>query len=293
MNIEHLEDRLREYGMLMRLHRPIGIYLLLWPTLWALWLAGNGQPPRGTVLVFVLGVVLMRSAGCVMNDLADRDFDPHVARTRDRPLAAGRVQPGEALILAAALSLLAFALVLTQNALTIKLSFVGLALTASYPFMKRLHPLPQLHLGVAFGWGIPMAYAAVTDSLPLAAWLLLLGNVLWSTIYDTQYAMVDREDDLKVGVKSTAILFGERDKRIIGYLQLALLIVLLAVGLLTGRGWIYYLGLFTAAWFALYQQYLIRNREPTECFKAFLNNNGFGLAIFCGLLLDYLPTSLA
>ncbi len=293
MTIEHLEDRLREYALLMRLHRPIGIYLLLWPTLWALWLAGGGQPPSGVVLVFVLGVVLMRSAGCVMNDLADRDFDPHVARTRDRPLAAGRVKPGETLVLAAALSLLAFALVLTQNALTVKLSFVGLALTASYPFMKRLHPLPQLHLGAAFGWGIPMAYAAVTDSLPPAAWLLLLGNVLWSAIYDTQYAMVDREDDLKVGVKSTAILFGERDKRIIGYLQLALLIVLVVVGLLAGRGWIYYLGLFTAAWFALYQQYLIRNREPAECFKAFLNNNGFGLAIFCGLLLDYLPAGPA
>ncbi len=293
MTIEHLEDRLREYALLMRLHRPIGIYLLLWPTLWALWLAGGGQPPSGVVLVFVLGVVLMRSAGCVMNDLADRDFDPHVARTRDRPLAAGRVKPGETLVLAAALSLLAFALVLTQNALTVKLSFVGLALTASYPFMKRLHPLPQLHLGAAFGWGIPMAYAAVTDSLPPAAWLLLLGNVLWSAIYDTQYAMVDREDDLKVGVKSTAILFGERDKRIIGYLQLALLIVLVVVGLLAGRSWIYYLGLFTAAWFALYQQYLIRNREPAECFKAFLNNNGFGLAIFCGLLLDYLPAGPA
>ena len=289
MTIERLEDRLREYALLMRLHRPIGIYLLLWPTLWALWLAGEGQPPRGVVLVFVLGVVLMRSAGCVMNDFADRDFDPHVARTRDRPLAAGRVKPGEALVLAAALSLLAFALALTQNALTVKLSFVGLALAVSYPFMKRLHFLPQIHLGAAFGWAIPMAYAAVTDSLPPAAWLLFLGNVLWSTAYDTQYAMVDREDDRQIGVKSTAILFGEWDKRIVGYLQLALLGVLVMVGLLAGRGWIYYLGLFAAAWFALYQQYLIRNNEPTECFRAFLNNNGFGLAIFCGLLLDYLP----
>ena len=293
MTIERLEDRLREYALLMRLHRPIGIYLLLWPTLWALWLAGGGQPPRGIVLVFVLGVVLMRSAGCVMNDLADRDFDPHVARTHDRPLAAGRVKPGEALVLAAALGLLAFALVLTQNALTVKLSFIGLALAVSYPFMKRLHALPQFHLGAAFGWAIPMAYAAVTDSLPPIAWLLFLGNVLWSAIYDTQYAMVDREDDRRIGVKSTAILFGERDKRIIGYLQLALLGVLVGVGLLAGRGWIYYLGLFVAAWFALYQQYLIRNREPAECFKAFLNNNGFGLAIFCGLLLDYLPAGAA
>lgn len=289
MTIEHLENRLREYAMLMRLHRPIGIYLLLWPTLWALWLAGNGQPPRSIVLVFVLGVVLMRSAGCAINDLADRDFDPHVARTRDRPLAAGRVTPSEALILVAVLCLLAFALVLTQNKLTIQLSFIGLILAISYPFMKRLHPLPQVHLGAAFGWSIPMAYAAVTNSLPPIAWLLFLGNVLWSVIYDTQYAMVDRKDDLKIGVKSTAILFGERDKRIIGYLQLALLLVLVVVGLLAGRGWIYYLGLFAAAWLALYQQFLIRDRIPDACFKAFLNNNAFGLVIFCGFLIDFLP----
>ena len=289
MTIERFENRLWEYAQLMRLHRPIGIYLLLWPTLWALWLASHGQPPRGVVLVFVLGVALMRSAGCVMNDIADRDFDPHVARTRDRPLAAQRVKLSEAIGLAASLCLLAFALVLTQNALTIQLSFVGLALAVSYPFMKRIHSLPQAHLGAAFGWAIPMAYAAVTGQLPLVCWLLFLGNVLWSVIYDTQYAMVDREDDRKIGVKSTAILFGEQDKRVIGYLQLALLAVLVGIGLLTGRGWIYYLGLLVAAWFALYQQYLIRDRKPDECFKAFLNNNAFGLIIFCGLLLDYLP----
>jgi len=287
--IENFENRLREYAQLMRLHRPIGIYLLLWPTLWALWLAGNGQPPRGVTLVFVLGVILMRSAGCVMNDIADRDFDPHVARTRDRPLAAGRVSLGEAVGLLAALCLLAFGLVLTQNLLTIQLAFIGLALALSYPFMKRFHSLPQAHLGVAFGWGIPMAYAAVSDALPLVCWLLFFGNVLWSVIYDTQYAMVDREDDLKIGVKSTAILFGKRDKQIIGYLQLALLVLLIGIGLLNGRGWIYYLGLFVAAWLALYQQFLIRDRKPEECFKAFLNNNAFGLIIFCGLLLDYLP----
>ena len=287
--IENFENRLREYAQLMRLHRPIGIYLLLWPTLWALWLAGNGQPPRGVTLVFVLGVILMRSAGCVMNDIADRDFDPHVARTRDRPLAAGRVSLGEAVGLLAALCLLAFGLVLTQNALTVQLAFIGLVLVLSYPFMKRFHSLPQAHLGVAFGWGIPMAYAAVSDALPLVCWLLFLGNVLWSVIYDTQYAMVDREDDLKIGVKSTAILFGKRDKQIIGYLQLALLVLLIGIGLLNGRGWIYYLGLFVAAWLALYQQFLIRDRKPEECFKAFLNNNAFGLVIFCGLLLDYLP----
>jgi len=289
MNVERFENRLREYGSLMRLHRPIGIYLLLWPTLWALWLAGDGHPPRGAVLVFVLGVALMRSAGCVMNDIADRKFDPHVARTRDRPLAAGRVRLGEAVGLALVLCLLAFALVLTQNALTVQLSFVGLALAATYPFMKRFHHFPQFHLGAAFGWGIPMAYAALTGTLPPIAWLLFLGNVIWSAVYDTQYAMVDREDDLKIGVKSTAILFGQHDKRIIGYLQLLLLVVLVAVGGLADRGWLYYLGLMTAAWLALYQQYLIRDRDPAECFKAFLSNNGFGLIVFCGLLLDYLP----
>jgi 4-hydroxybenzoate polyprenyltransferase len=293
MNIDRFEERLREYGLLMRLHRPIGIYLLLWPTLWALWLAGHGQPPASIVLVFVLGVTLMRSAGCVMNDIIDRDLDPHVARTRDRPLAAGRVTLGEAACVAATLVLLAFALVLTRNALTIQLSFIGLALTVSYPFMKRLHPLPQIHLGAAFGWAIPMAYAAVSNELPLMAWLLFLANVLWSVIYDTQYAMVDREDDLKIGVKSTAILFGERDKQIIGYLQVALLALLMGIGLLSGRGAIYYLGLLAAGWLALYQQYLIRNRKPEECFKAFLNNNAFGLAVFCGLLLDFLPAASA
>ncbi len=293
MTIEPVENRLREYALLMRLHRPIGIYLLLWATLWALWLAGHGQPPKGVVLVFVLGVVLMRSAGCVINDIADRKFDPHVARTRDRPLAAGRVRPGEAVGLAVILCLLAFALVLTQNTLTIQLSFIGLALTVSYPLMKRFHHFPQLHLGAAFGWGIPMAFAAVTNTLPLLAWLLLLANVLWSAIYDTEYAMVDREDDLKIGLKSTAIRFGERDKQIIGYLQLALLLLLVVIGLLSGCGGFYYLGLFIAAWLALYQQYLIRDRNPEECFKAFLNNHPFGLVIFCGLLLDFLPKSVA
>ena len=289
MTIELIEDRLREYALLMRLHRPIGIYLLLWATLWALWLAGAGQPPQGTVLVFVLGVVLMRSAGCVINDIADRDFDPHVARTRDRPLAAGRVTLAEAVALAVILCLLAFALVLTQNTLTIQLSFVGLALAVSYPLMKRVHHFPQFHLGAAFGWGIPMAYAAISNTLPPVAWLLFLANVLWAAIYDTEYAMVDREDDLKIGLKSTAIRFGEWDKRIIGYLQLTLLFLLVGIGLLNGCGGFYYLGLLIAGWLALYQQYLIRDRKPDDCFKAFLNNNAFGLAIFCGLLLDFLP----
>jgi 4-hydroxybenzoate polyprenyltransferase len=293
MNIDRFDDRLCEYALLMRLHRPIGIYLLLWPTLWALWLAGQGQPPQGVALVFVLGVVLMRSAGCVMNDIADRHFDPQVTRTRDRPLAAQRVTLGEAAGLATTLALLAFLLVLTQNALTVQLSFVGLALAVSYPFMKRLHSFPQIHLGAAFGWAIPMAYAAVSNELPLMAWLLFLANILWSVIYDTQYAMVDREDDLKIGVKSTAIFFGERDKQIIGYLQLALLALLALIGLLSGRGVIYYLGLLIAGGLALYQQYLIRDRKPEDCFKAFLNNNAFGMAVFCGLLADFLPASSA
>ncbi len=293
MNIDRFDDRLREYALLMRLHRPIGIYLLLWPTLWALWLAGQGHPPQGVTLVFILGVILMRSAGCVINDIADRNFDPHVARTRDRPLAARRVTLYEALGVALLLALLAFLLVLTQNALTVQLSFIGVALAASYPLMKRLHSLPQVYLGAAFGWGIPMAYAAVSNELPLIAWLLFLANILWSVIYDTQYAMVDRQDDLKVGVKSTAILFGERDRQIIGYLQLALLALLALIGLLSGRGAIYYLGLFIAAWLALYQQYLIRDRQPEGCFKAFLNNNAFGMAVFCGLLVDFLPASAA
>lgn len=293
MTIDRFENRLREYALLMRLHRPIGIYLLLWATLWALWLAGNGQPPQGTVIVFVLGVVLMRSAGCVINDIADRNFDPHVARTRDRPLAAGRVSLGEAVGLAGALCLLAFALVLTQNPLTIQLSFVGLALAVSYPLMKRFHHFPQFHLGAAFGWGIPMAYAAITDAVPPVAWLLFVANILWAAIYDTEYAMVDREDDLKIGLKSTAIRFGDWDKRIIGYLQLTLLFLLVGIGLLTGRGGFYYLGLLVAGWLALYQQYLIRDRKPEACFNAFLNNNPFGLAVFCGLLLDFLPKSVA
>ncbi|PIE82680.1 MAG: 4-hydroxybenzoate octaprenyltransferase [Candidatus Contendobacter odensis] len=289
MNIDSFENRLHEYMSLMRLDRPVGIYLLLWPTLWALWLAGQGQPPQSVVLVFILGVIIMRSAGCVINDIADRDIDRHVTRTHNRPLAAGRIHRHEARILFAVLCLLAFALVLTQNILTIQLSFVGLALAISYPFMKRFHHLPQIHLGVAFGWSIPMAYAAVTGHVPAHAWLLFMCNALWSVIYDTQYAMVDRQDDLKIGVKSTAILFGRQDKRIIAYLQMLLLALLMLVGLLTERGGLYYLGIATAACFALYQQFLIRNREPADCFKAFLNNNSFGMAVFCGLLLDFLP----
>ena len=289
MNLIQLENRLREYALLMRLDKPIGAFLLLWPTLWALWLAGQGQPAKGVVVIFVLGVFLMRSAGCVINDIADRNFDPYVARTQQRPLAAQRLTVREAVVVFIALCLTAFALVLRLNTLTVLLSLPALALATSYPFMKRFHHLPQVHLGAAFGWSIPMAFAALTGGIPLLAWLLFAANVVWSVVYDTMYAMVDRDDDLQVGAKSTAILFGARDRQIIGRLQLLLLALLVLVGITGGLGWAYYTGLFAATWFALYQQYLIRNREPSQCFKAFLNNNWFGLIIFCGIVLDFLP----
>ena len=284
-------DHLREYALLMRLDKPIGTFLLLWPALWSLWLAGEGQPAQDVVIIFLLGVFLMRSAGCVINDIADRNFDPFVARTRERPLAARRVSVREALCLFIGLCLAAFALVLLLNTLTILLSLVGVALAASYPFMKRFHSLPQAHLGVAFGWAIPMAYAALTDALPFEAWLLFAANIVWSIVYDTMYAMVDREDDLKVGVKSSAIWFGANDKLVIGRLQIVLIALLVSVGIAADLGWIYYFGLFAAAWFALYQQYLIRDRQPANCFKAFLNNNWFGLTVFCGILIDFLPAA--
>ncbi len=289
MNLIQLENRLHEYALLMRLDKPIGAFLLLWPTLWALWLAGQGQPAKGVVVIFVLGVFLMRSAGCVINDIADRNFDPYVARTRQRPLAAQRLTVREAVVVFIVLCLAAFALVLRLNTLTVLLSLPALALAISYPFMKRFHHLPQVHLGAAFGWSIPMAFAALTGGIPLLAWLLFAANVVWSVVYDTMYAMVDRDDDLQLGTKSTAILFGTRDRQIIGRLQLLLLALLVLVGITGGLGWAYYTGLFAATWFALYQQYLIRNREPSQCFKAFLNNNWFGLIIFCGIVLDFLP----
>lgn len=288
-----LKDRLYQYYILTRLHKPIGIFLLLWPTLWALWLAAEGWPPLPILLVFVLGVILMRSAGCVINDYADRGFDRHVERTRDRPLAAGRVRPGEALMLFTLLSLVAFALVLTQNRLTIYLSFVALLLAAFYPFTKRFTHLPQLVLGAAFGWAIPMAFAAVTGTVPKLAWLLFTVNVIWSTAYDTQYAMVDRDDDLKIGIKSTAILFGEADRGMIAVLQLLVLAGLVLVGRLAELGLYYYLGLLVAAGLVLYQQYLIRNRARSGCFQAFLNNSWFGGAVFAGIFLHYLAAGAA
>ncbi len=283
-----MKDRLIQYAYLMRLNKPIGIYLLLWPTLWALWLSGQGRPDLLVVSVFVAGVVLMRSAGCVINDYADRHFDPHVARTKDRPIAAGRVRPREALALFAGLCLLAFALVLLMNRLTVYLSLVAVLLAATYPFMKRYTHLPQVFLGAAFGWAVPMAFAAQTGELPRAAWLLFVATVLWATAYDTMYGMVDREDDFKIGVKSTAILFGDADRIVIGVLQVLALLALVLVGPAAGLTGYYYFGLLLAAGLALYQQFLIRERIPQRCFKAFLNNNWFGAVVFSGIVLDYL-----
>ena len=280
-------QRLRQYILLMRLDRPIGIFLLLWPTLWALWIAAKGIPDHWVATVFVLGVILMRSAGCVINDYADRDIDRHVERTSNRPLTAGRVTEKEALLLFAVLSLVAFGLVLTLNRLTILLSFVGAALVASYPFMKRYTYLPQAYLGLAFGWSVPMAFAAQTGEVPTVAWLLLIATVLWATAYDTIYAMIDRPDDLKIGVKSTAILFGTADRIIIAIIQGMTLLVLLIVGLQLELGRGYYAGLGVALLLMCYQQYLIQNRDGMKCFRAFLNNNWVGVAVFAGIALHY------
>ena len=286
--MKFLAQRLLQYIYLMRLHRPIGILLLLWPTLWAIWIAGNGKPDIQVFIVFVLGVVLMRSAGCVINDYADREIDPHVQRTKDRPMATGQVSTREALILFTVLCLTAFALVLLMNRLTILLSLIGVTLAASYPFMKRYTHLPQLYLGASFGWAVPMAFAAQTGDVPRVAWLLFIATILWATAYDTMYGMVDREDDLKIGVKSTAILFGESDKAMIGLFQVLLFASLLLVGSEAGLHSYYYLGLLLAAGLAVYQQYLIRDRDPALCFKAFLNNNWFGALVFAGIALEYM-----
>jgi 4-hydroxybenzoate polyprenyltransferase len=280
-------ERLRQYALLMRLHRPIGIYLLLWPTLWALWIAGQGQPNLQTVLIFILGVVLMRSAGCVINDYADRRIDPKVRRTRDRPLATQTVSETEAIILFIVLCLLAFGLVLLTNPLTILLSIIAVLLAMSYPFMKRYTYWPQAHLGLAFSWAIPMAFAAQTGTIDTLAWWLLAINILWTIAYDTLYAMVDREDDLLIGVKSTAILFGRSDKIVIGILHAITLLLLVWLGWQISFGMIYYLGLLAASGLAIYQQWLIKNRDPAKCFQAFLNNHWLGACIFVGIAGDY------
>lgn len=287
MNTPLQTNRWLPYIRLMRLDKPVGIYLLLWPTLWAVWIAADGNPSWWIVLVFVLGVVLMRSAGCVINDYADRHIDNKVERTRERPLTSGQVTEKEALILFTALALCAFMLVLTLNKLTIILSLGGVLLAASYPFMKRYTHLPQAYLGAAFGWAVPMAFAAQTGQLEPRLWWLFLATLLWALIYDTMYAMVDREDDLKIGVKSTAILFGQYDRLIIGLLQLSMLAVLLLVGQSFELGAIYYGSLGITAVLMVYHQWLIRRRDRPSCFKAFLHNHWIGLVIFLGIVLDY------
>jgi 4-hydroxybenzoate polyprenyltransferase len=272
----------------MRLDKPIGILLLLWPTLWALWISSNGQPNWIIVWIFVLGTVLMRSAGCVINDYADRDFDPHVERTRNRPLAAGLVSKKEALALFAVLILLSFLLILRLNTLTLQLSVAAVFLAASYPFTKRFFTIPQAYLGIAFGFGIPMGFAAQTGAVPAVAWTMLAANVFWAIAYDTEYAMVDRDDDLRIGIKTSAITFGKYDILAVMLSYGATLAILAGVGFKLGMGWTYYCGLLGAAGIAAYHYTLIRNREREKCFKAFLHNNWFGAAVFGGILLNYL-----
>jgi 4-hydroxybenzoate polyprenyltransferase len=276
------------YGRLMRLDKPIGIWLLLWPTLWALWIASSGRPDPKVFLVMVLGTIVTRSAGCVINDFADRNIDPHVERTAGRPLATGEVAPAEALVLFAALMLIALGLVLTLNPLTVQLAVAGAVVTLIYPFTKRFLSTPQLVLGIAFAWGVPMAFAAELDHVPQLGWLLFLSAVIWVVVYDTQYAMADRVDDMRIGVRSTAILFGDLDRAFIAGLQLLLLASLVLVGRNAGLGVWYYGGLAVATVFGLYQQHLIRDRDAGKCFRAFLNNAWLGAAVFCGIALDYI-----
>jgi len=282
-------NKLQAYSRLMRIDKPIGSLLLLWPTLWALWLADRAMPPLNVLVVFVLGVFTMRAAGCVINDYADRKIDGHVKRTRERPLPSGAVSGKEAKLLFVALVLVSFALVLTMNAMTIWLSFGGLALAFVYPFMKRYTHLPQVVLGAAFGWAIPMAWAAVSESVPLTCWLLFFANICWTVAYDTQYAMVDRDDDLKIGVKSTAILFGRFDKLIIGLLQLAALVLLVAIGLLLKLNGAFYWSILLAGALFIHQQKLIADRKREHCFRAFRNNNYVGLVLFIGVVLNTAP----
>jgi 4-hydroxybenzoate polyprenyltransferase len=278
------------YLQLMRLHKPIGIFLLLWPTLWALWLAAGGMPSWHVLGVFVGGTVLMRSAGCAINDYADRDVDPQVARTRERPLAAGRIAPDDALRLFVVISLIAFGLLTSlKNTLALALSVPAVIVAAAYPYMKRFIALPQAFLGIAFSAGIPMAYAAVQHRVPLLdVAMLVTANLCWVIAYDTWYAMVDRADDLKIGVKSSAILFGRHDRLVIALLHGTCLLILIQLGLMKGLGEWYYGGIAVAAWLAVWQQWRTRERAPARCFEAFLHNNYFGAAIFAGLALDLL-----
>lgn len=280
-------DKFRACIELMRADRPIGTYLLLWPTLWALWIAAEGVPPLHLLLIFSLGVWLTRSAGCVINDYADRHFDGHVKRTQGRPLPTGRISEREAIALFIGLMLTAFVLVLFTNRMTILLSFAGLALAFAYPFMKRYTHFPQVVLGAAFGWAIPMAFTAVQQQLPPAAWLIFAAKLLWTVAYDTQYAMVDRDDDLKIGIKSTAVFFGRHDRLMIALLHLGALLLLLWAGHLSGLGLWFHLGLGAAALLFLYQQWLIRHRERMPCLQAFLNNHWAELLVLVGIIADY------
>lgn len=283
-----IRERISQYAFLMRLDKPIGILLLLWPTLWAIWLASSGQPDYAILAIFTAGVVLMRSAGCVLNDFADRHFDPHVKRTRKRPLASGKVSVAEAMLLAGVLSFCAFLLVLFCNRLTITLSFIGAGLALAYPFMKRVTHLPQLGLGVAFSWGVPMAFAATTGFISTTAWFLFLTSIIWPIIYDTMYAMIDRDDDVRIGVKSTAVLFDAMDKLIIGLLQILFMVMLVIVGLMFQLRNAYYFSIVIVGLLFAYQQWLIKDRDAQKCFRAFLNNNWVGAVIFAGIVSSYL-----
>ena len=279
--------RAHALAQLMRLDRPIGIWLLLWPTLWALWIASVGHVPRRLLAIFVAGTIVMRSAGCIVNDLADRNIDPHVRRTRARPLAARMVSPYEALTLFSLLMLLALLLALQLNTLSVKLAFVGAALTISYPMLKRFFPLPQLYLGLCFGWAVPMAFAATLGFVPREGWLLLISAVLWAGVYDTEYAMVDRDDDVRVGVQSSAILFGDMDRLMIAVMQCMMLLALVLIGRTLQFDLGYYGGLGVGAALFIWQQWLIRARERAACLLAFQNNGYFGIAVFAGILLEY------
>jgi 4-hydroxybenzoate polyprenyltransferase len=280
--------KLKAYAALTRLNKPIGIWLLLWPVLWALWLSSGGKPDPHVFTVFVIGTVLTRSAGCAINDFADRKFDGHVKRTRDRPLVTGAVDPAEAVAICLGLGLIALGLALTLNQFAQLLTLVGGVLVLTYPFFKRFFPLPQAYLGIAFTWSVPMAYAAQTNSLPRTAWVLFLSGLVWTVAYDTMYAMADREDDRKLGIHSSALLFGDADRFVVGMLQLMTLFGLGLIGNEMELGLWYGLGLAGAAVFALYQQWLIRHRKSEDCFRAFLNNNYFGMSVFIGILLEYI-----
>src|SRR5580765_4401903 len=287
MNLSALSARLTLYERLMRLDKPIGTLLLLWPTLWALWLASEGKPAGRTVWIFVLGTLLMRSAGCVMNDLADWRFDAEVKRTRERPLATGSVSRGEAYGLAAALALAAFAMVLSFNGLTVLLSFAALGLAATYPLTKRFLAIPQAYLGIAFGFGIPMGYAAILGTIPAEGWWLLLANIFWAIAYDTEYAMVDRDDDLRIGIKTAAITLGRYDVLAVMISYGVMLALLAGIGLQRGLSLVYYLGLAGAASLMTYHYRLIRGRDREPCFKAFNHNNWVGAVIFAGIFADF------